>query len=120
MNLRNMIGLIVISLVLLSGCNTVESKTDTAQIQVTQVENTQAGAVKAIAAADKARKKAASVDSEWRDTGKILKKAKAALKKGDFKKAIKLANKAEHQGHAGYEQGYSQRELRMPAYFQSK
>ena len=32
--------------------------------------------------ADKARKKAASVDGEWRDTGQIIKQAQAALKKG--------------------------------------
>jgi len=35
---------------------------------------------------------------EWRDSGKILKKADEAAKAGDFKKATKLANKAKRQG----------------------
>ena len=70
----------------------------------------------AIAAAESARKKAASVDGEWRDTGKIIKKAEAALKAGDTAKAIKLAKKAEKQGKLGYEQAQAQQELKMPPY----
>ncbi len=56
-----------------------------------------------------ARKKAASVGFEWRDIGKFLKKAKAAAKKGDYDKAIKLAKKAKAQGELGYQQYLSQR-----------
>lgn len=56
-----------------------------------------------------ARKKAASVGFEWRDIGKFLKKAKAAAKKGDYDKAIKLARKAKAQGELGYQQYLSQR-----------
>ena len=54
----------------------------------------QAGDVKAaefsaaIEKAETARKKAASVGGEWRDTGKMIKKAKAAAKNGDYDKAI--------------------------------
>ncbi len=70
----------------------------------------------AIAAADQARKKATSVKGEWRDTGKIIKQAEQARKKGDFEKAIKLANKAERQGKYGYEQAMSQQTLKMPSY----
>ncbi len=70
----------------------------------------------AIAAADQARKKAASVKGEWRDTGKIIKQAEQTRKKGDFDKAIKLANKAERQGKYGYEQAMSQQTLKMPSY----
>jgi len=69
-----------------------------------------------IDSAEKARKKAASVDSEWRDTGKFIKKAKAALKAGEYDKAMKLAKRAEDEGNLGYEQGASQKELRIPSY----
>lgn len=34
---------------------------------------------------------------EWRDTGKIMDKARAAKGKGDFDDAVKLAGKAERQ-----------------------
>lgn len=71
---------------------------------------------KLITAADEARKHAASVGGEWRDTGKMIKKAKGLLKKGDFVAAAKLANKAAKQGHLGYEQAVSQKDLKMPSY----
>ena len=59
---------------------------------------------KAYEAAEAARKKAASVSGEWRDTAKIMKKAQEQAKAGDFKEAVRLARQAEHQGHQGYEQ----------------
>jgi hypothetical protein len=71
---------------------------------------------KLIDAADTARKEAASVDGEWRDTGKLIKKAKELLKKGDYVAAAKLANEAAKQGHLGYEQAISQKSLKMPSY----
>ncbi|WP_428609909.1 hypothetical protein [Sedimenticola sp.] len=70
----------------------------------------------AIAKAEAARKKAASVDGEWRDTGKFIKQAQEAAKAGDFAKAVKLAKKAESEGRLGYEQQMSQRELKIPSY----
>ena len=66
--------------------------------------------------ADKARKMAASVDSEWTTTGKLIKKAQAALKKGDYDTAIRLAKQAGEQGEIAYEQGASQKQLRIPSY----
>jgi len=51
----------------------------------------------AIAAAKKANKEAKSVGYEWRDTGKMIKKAEKALGAEEFEKAIKLANKARRQ-----------------------
>jgi len=51
----------------------------------------------AISAAEQKTKQARKVDNEWRDTGKIIKKAKTAMKKGDIETAIKLANKASRQ-----------------------
>lgn len=55
-------------------------------------------------AVDKAKKEASAVKNEWRDTKKILGKAKKAAESGDYKKAIKLANKAKTQ----YEMAASQ------------
>lgn len=66
--------------------------------------------------AEMARKKAASVESEWTTTGKLIKKAQAALKKGDYDTAIRLAKQAGEQGEIAYEQGASQKELRIPSY----
>jgi len=74
-----------------------------------QVAQGPSAAEKAIAAAEAARKKAKSVGGEWRDIGKIIKKAKKALKAGDDKKAIKLANKARRQGEIGYAQALKER-----------
>ena len=79
-------------------------------------KNAIAAAEAAIAAAEKSRKKAASVDGEWRDTGKFIKQAQEALKKGDTKKAVKLASFAERQGQYGYEQAMSQKDFKMPSY----
>lgn len=73
----------------------------------------------AIAKAETSRKHAASVKGEWRDTGKTIKKAKAALAAGELDKATKLARKAERQGSYGYEQAVSQKgqkNLTTPAY----
>ncbi|MCP3849842.1 MAG: rhodanese-like domain-containing protein [Gammaproteobacteria bacterium] len=73
----------------------------------------------AIDKAETSRQHAASVGGEWRDTGKIIKKAQAALKDGQFGKAIKLAGKAERQGSYGYEQAISQstdKTITNPAY----
>lgn len=56
---------------------------------------------KAASAADSARKAANAVDGEWRDVGKILKKADKAAKKNNYKKAIELAKKAEMQSKLG-------------------
>lgn len=62
---------------------------------------TMAQANAAIEAAEMVNNKAKKSFYEWRDTGKIIKKAKKAKQKGDFDKAIKLANTAErHAKHA--------------------
>ncbi|MCP4764671.1 MAG: SoxXA-binding protein [Gammaproteobacteria bacterium] len=62
----------------------------------------------AIAAAKEAKKQAASVGGEWRDTGKMIKKAEALLKAGKTDEATKMAEKAEAQGMLGYMQATSQ------------
>ncbi len=62
-------------------------------------------------AAEEARKKAASMHNEWRDTGKMLKKAKEAAAKGDYETAEKLANKARMQGEMAVAQAKEQEQL---------
>ena len=59
-------------------------------------------------AAVAAQQKAASVSGEWRDTEKLLKEARKLAESDDFEAAVKLAHKAEQQGHRGYEQMTSQ------------
>ena len=71
---------------------------------------------KLIDAAEAARKEAASVDGEWRDTAAMIKQAKELKDKGEYVKAAKLANEAAKQGHLGYEQAMSQKDLKMPSY----
>lgn len=70
----------------------------------------------ALAAAKAAEKGAAEVNSEWRDTGKLIKKAEAAAKAGDYGKAIDLANEARRQGYLGHKQALDQRDVRLPSY----
>lgn len=62
----------------------------------------------AIAAAKDAQKQANSVGGEWRDTGKMIKKAEKLLKQGKNKEAAKLAQEAEAQAMLGYMQATSQ------------
>ncbi len=62
-------------------------------------------------AAEAARKKAASMKFEWRDTGKILKKAKEAAGKGDYETAEQLAKKAKMQGDMAVVQANEQEQL---------
>ncbi len=68
----------------------------------------------AIAAAEHQAKRAAKKSYEWRDTGKIIKKAKKALKAGNFDKAVKLANKAKAQGTMALQQYQQQKNATGP------
>ena len=58
----------------------------------------------AISAAKSAKKEAAAVGFEWMFMGKMIKQAEAAVKKGNDKKALKLANKVISQGKAALKQ----------------
>ena len=58
----------------------------------------------AIAAAEHETKRANKKFYAWRDTGKLIKKAKAALKKKDYDGAVKLANKAKKQSTMALQQ----------------
>lgn len=70
----------------------------------------------AYAAAEAEVKKASAMKNTWRDTGKIMKQAQAAAKKGDFDKAISLASKAKFQGEAAQEQAAAQAHAGNPGY----
>ncbi|MGD8999806.1 MAG: hypothetical protein PVF75_05290 [Granulosicoccaceae bacterium] len=52
---------------------------------------------------------AQKVGGEWRDTFKMIGKAKAAYKKGDYETAEKLAGKAKHQGEMGKAQALAEK-----------
>ena len=66
-------------------------------------------AEKAIAAAKDTVKQANSVGGEWRDTGKMIKKAEALLAEGKTEEAAKMAEEAEAQAMLGYMQATSQK-----------
>lgn len=64
----------------------------------------------AIAAAKAANERAKAESYEWRDTGKIIKQAEEAMKKGDNATAIKLANQARRQAEDAVTQKYAEME----------
>lgn len=72
--------------------------------QTAKIEPTGENAAAAIAAAETANKEAAAVGFEWRDTGKMIKRAKEAAAKKEYAKSIELAQKAERQGHNAVKQ----------------
>lgn len=82
----------------------------------TAIAADKASAEAAIAAAKTSQKAANKVGGEWRDTGKIIKKAEKAAAEGNFGEAEKLAKKAEAQGKLGKEQALSQKGVGNPGY----
>lgn len=69
-----------------------------------------------IAAAEEARKKAASVGGEWRDTAKMIKNAQTLAGAGEFDEAIKAAAAAKFQAERGYEQAMDEKDAGFPDY----
>ncbi len=65
-------------------------------------------ATAAIAAAKKANAQAKAIENEWRDTGKLIKKAEKALAGGKYDEAVKLANKARRQAENAVKQKNSE------------
>lgn len=59
-------------------------------------------------AAVAARKAAAEAGYEWRDTKKLLRQARKLAEKGEFEKAVALANRAKRQGELGLVQAEEQ------------
>jgi len=82
----------VFSLGLIAGCAS------------TGEESAGSPAEEAIAAAKAANKKAKGIGYEWRDTGKMIKKAEKALSEGNDAAAIKQANKAKKQANDAIKQ----------------
>ncbi len=67
----------------------------------------------AIQAATKANGVAKKLKNEWKNTAKFIKKARKAKKKGDFDKAVKLANKAERQAKNAVAQYHEQKNVKL-------
>jgi len=76
---------------------------------------TKGDASSAITAAEHEKKRAKGKGYEWRDTGKIIKKAKKAMKAEDYAKAVKLANKAKRQSANALKQ-YAEQKNAGPKY----
>jgi len=100
MNHAKIFAGIALATLLLSGCATTGSSDSSAATQ----ESYNA----AVAAAKSSIKIAKKANYEWRDSGKILKKADKVAKSGDFEKAIKMANKAKRQGELALAQSKDQ------------
>lgn len=77
-------------------------------------------AQQAIAAAEQARKQAAAVGGEWRDTANMIEEAGELAKSGDYAAAVKLANSAKRQGELGYAQALAEKDAGFPAYMSQK
>jgi hypothetical protein len=69
-----------------------------------------------IAAAEEARKKAAAVGGEWRDTAQMIKSAQTLAGAGEFDEAIKAAAAAKFQAERGYEQAMAEKDAGFPDY----
>ena len=69
-----------------------------------------------IAAAEEARKKAASVGGEWIAVGDMIKNAQTLAGAGEFDKAIDEANAARFQAERGYEQSMAEKDADFPQY----
>jgi hypothetical protein len=69
-----------------------------------------------IAAAEEARKKAAAVGGEWRDTAEMIKSAQTLAGAGEFDQAIEAAAAAKFQAERGYEQAMAEKDAGFPDY----
>ena len=94
-----LISVAFLSLGLMAGCATTEEGGSSAE--------------QAIADAKAANKRAKAVGYEWRDTGKMIKKAEKALEAGNDAEAIKQANKAKKQAEDAVAQQKSENDRYM-------
>ena len=114
---KKTVFVLIFMLLITMGCTSNPEKEAKTSDHQSSINNIEKEIKTMIGQADASRKKAASVSGEWRDTGKFIKKAKAALKDGKYEKAIKLAKKAKREGDLGYQQMVNQKEFKMPGYF---
>lgn len=70
----------------------------------------------ALAKAKSAQKAASKSNNEWRDTGKMIKAAEKAAKKGEYYRAKRMAMAAEKQGHLAVMQAKEQQSVGNPGY----
>ena len=87
-----------LSLGLIAGCATTDE------------DSGMSAAEQAIADAKAANAAAKAAGNEWRDTGKLIKKAESALAAGDESTAEKLANKARRQAEIALQQAKAEEE----------
>ncbi len=71
-------------------------------------------AKQALETAVAAQKKADSLEGGWTSTDKLIKKAKAALAKGDKATALKLSKKAKVEAELAYKQAKHERDHWSP------
>lgn len=120
MNKMLFVTALAIGLSALSGCTKQTTKTETAakaEAPVAAPAGSEQQAYEASLAAAKAEiKKAHAVSGEWRDTGKILKKAEQAAVDGNYGNAMKLAEKAKFQAIRGQEQAAAEANAGNPGY----
>ncbi|HEB86775.1 MAG TPA: hypothetical protein ENI68_07155, partial [Gammaproteobacteria bacterium] len=102
-------ALLVLAISLTVGCASTTEETS----QNNAAQSNAEAATAAIAAAKKADNQAKAAEYEWRDTGKLIKRAEKAMAKGKYDEAIKLANKARRQGENALKQ--KNRELKRMA-----
>jgi len=120
MNKMLFVATLAIGLGAMSGCTTQTTKTETAakaEAPVATPAGSDQQAYEASLAAARAEiKKANAVGGEWRDTGKLLKKADQAAVDGNYGNATKLAEKAKFQAIKGQEQAAAEVNAGNPAY----
>lgn len=110
MNKALFTALIAAFLIALAGCQTQETKGGSAK------SADQVAYEAALAKAKQAQKAAKNAKNEWRDTGKMIKKAEGMAAKGDYAGAAKMAAKAEAQGHDAVAQAKAQKGAGNPGY----
>jgi hypothetical protein len=104
-HMKKLIPFAIAAAIALSGCASGGGSSDV----------TKADAQSAIVAAEHEKKRAKAKGYEWRDTGKVIKKAKKAMKAGDYGKAKKLADKAKRQSTNALAQ-YEEQKHPVPRY----
>jgi nucleoid-associated protein YgaU len=97
------VGVAVLSLGIAVGCASQQQQPEQPAKQEAMPSKAQMAA-DAIAAAKAAAAKANALGYEWRDTGKMIKKAEKLAAGGKYDEAIALANKAREQGEMAVKQ----------------
>lgn len=110
-------GILSASMLALTGCQTTGSEKSADAAPASSAKSAEEAAYQtALAGAKAEQKKAKSMGGEWRDIGKMLKKADAAAQKGDYATATKMANKAAFQGKMGQAQASTEANVGNPGY----